>query len=188
MEFLGHIIDKTGVVTDPEKVYAISAVSEADLLMPDGVIPSQKNIKSFLGMVIYYKKFIPECSRVAKPLFNLTAAPKGKKVSLSGDVNFKELNSGDWKQEHSEVFQKLKSALLESVVLAHPDFSRPFILSRDAFLDGLGAVLSQVPEGETKARPIAFASKALTCAQTKCPAHHLEFLALKWSVCDKFSH
>ncbi|KAK3542754.1 hypothetical protein QTP70_001878, partial [Hemibagrus guttatus] len=67
-------------------------------------------------------------------------------------------------------------------------FSQPFILSTDASLDGLGAVLSQVPEGETKARPIAFTSKALTRAQTKYPAHRLEFLALKWSVCDKFSH
>ncbi len=73
-------------------------------------------------------------------------------------------------------------------MLAHPDFTRPFILSTDASLDGIGAVLSQVPVGESKARPIAFASKALTRAQSNYPAHRLEFLALKWSVCDKFSH
>ncbi len=73
-------------------------------------------------------------------------------------------------------------------MLAHPDFNRPFILSTDASLDGLGAVLSQVPEGETRARPVAFASKALTRAQSNYPAHRLEFLALKWSVCEKFSH
>lgn len=52
----------------------------------------------------------------------------------------------------------------------------------------MGAVLSQIQDGESKARPIAFASKALTRAQTNYPAHRLEFLALKWSVCDKFSH
>lgn len=50
-------------------------------------------------------------------------------------------------------------------------------------MDGLGAVLSQVPEGGSKARPIAFASKSLTRAQAKYPAHRLEFLALKWAVC-----
>ncbi len=134
-------------------------------------------------MVIYYQKFILNCSSVAKLLFNLTAAPKGKKASLRDDKHFKKLNPSDWTQEHSESFQKLKSSLLESVVLAHHDFSRPFILSTDVSLDGLGAVLLQVPEGETKARPIAFASKALTSVLER-----LEFLALKWSVCDKFSH
>lgn len=104
-------------------------------------------------------------------------------------MNFKKLNPGDWTREHSdEAFHNLKSSLLESVVLAHPDFSRLFILCTNASLDGLGAVLSQVPEGENKARPIAFASKALTKAQTKYLAHHLEFLALNWSFCDKFSH
>lgn len=73
-------------------------------------------------------------------------------------------------------------------MLAHPDFSRPFLLSVDASLDGLGAVLSQVPAGEDKARPIAFASKALSKSQQRYPAHPLEFVALKWSVREKFSH
>ena len=65
----------------------------------------------------------------------------------------------------------LKSAALESVVLAHPDFSRPFVLSTDASLDGPGAVTSQVPEGgkQCQARPIAVASRSLTHAQTRYP-------------------
>uniref|UniRef100_A0A3B1JBI6 Gypsy retrotransposon integrase-like protein 1 n=1 Tax=Astyanax mexicanus TaxID=7994 RepID=A0A3B1JBI6_ASTMX len=188
VRFLGHIIDENGVATDPDKVKAITAMTEADLMMEDGVSPSQRKIKAFLGMIMYYQRFIPNCSSIAKPLFSLTAAPKGRKVNRKGAAAFRKLRPDDWKQEHSESFAQLKSALLESVVLAHPDFSRPFILSTDASLDGLGAVLSQVPEGETKARPIAFASKALTRAQINYPAHRLEFLALKWSVCDKFSH
>lgn len=53
--------------------------------------------------------------------------------------------------------------------------------------DRLGAVLSQVQEGKSKAHPIIFASKALTRAQSNYSAHRLEFLVLKWSVCDKFS-
>lgn len=74
------------------------------------------------------------------------------------------------------------------MVLAHPDFERPFLLSTDASTDGLGVVLSQVPAGEERARPTAFASKSLSCIQAKYPAHRLEFLPLKWAVCDKFSN
>lgn len=73
-------------------------------------------------------------------------------------------------------------------MLAHPDFERPFILSTDAWLDGPGAVLSQVPTDGEIARPFAFASKSLSHSQAKYPAHRLEFLALKWAVCAKFSH
>lgn len=80
------------------------------------------------------------------------------------------------------------NALLNNVILAHPDFSKPFILSTDASSDGLGAVLSQVTPGDERACPIAFASKTLIKAQSNYPAHRLEFLALKWAVCEKFSH
>lgn len=188
VKFLGHVVDGSGVSTDPDKVKAITSMAEVDLMMEDGITPSQKKIKSFLGMIMYYQQFIHDCSSIAKPLFALTAAPKGRKGNLRGAAAFKKLHASDWKQEHKDSFEQLKTALLNSVVLAHPDFSRPFILSTDASTDGLGAVLSQVQEGETKARPISFASKALTRAQSKYPAHRLEFLALKWSVCDKFSH
>ncbi|KAL1248014.1 hypothetical protein QQF64_023390 [Cirrhinus molitorella] len=163
-------------------------MTERDLMMEDGVTPSQKRIKSFLGMVMFYQRFIQNCSSIAKPFFTLTAAPKGQKNHRTKLSAFRKLSPSDWKKEQQDSFKQLKSALLESVVLAHPDFNRPFILSTDASLDGLGAVLSQIPEGETKARPVAFASKALTYAQSNYPAHRLEFLALKWSVCDKFSH
>lgn len=103
-------------------------------------------------------------------------------------MHFKKLSPSDWTQEQSKAFNQLKAALLSSVVLAHPDFDRLFVLSTDASLDGLGAVLSQAPEGGSKARPIAFASKSLIRAQAKYPAHRLEFLALKPAICDKFSH
>ncbi|KAL1276815.1 hypothetical protein QQF64_036438 [Cirrhinus molitorella] len=139
-------------------------------------------------MIMFYQCFIQNCSSIAKPLFTLTAAPKGQKSHGTKLSAFRKLNPSDWKKEQQDSFKQLKSALLESVVLAHPDFNRPFILLTDALLDGLGAVLSQIPEGKTKARPVAFTSKALTRAQSNYPAHRLEFLALKWSVCDKFSH
>lgn len=192
VKFLGHVISQEGVSTDPEKVRAVAAVKKEDLMEADGQTPCQKKIRSFLGMAIYYQHFIQGCSAIAKPLFQLTGGPKKRKVT---DRNRRALNSGirrltpaDWTPACDQALELLKVALLEQVVLAHPDFNRPFILAVDASFDGIGAVLSQVPEGEDRARPIAFASRSLNRAQSKYPVHRLEFLALKWAVCEKFSH
>lgn len=175
---------------DPAKVEVIYTMTKSDLMEDDGCTPSVRRIKSFLGMVFFYQHFIPNCSSIAKPLFALTAGKKrrGKKKVNEKAGTFRKLKPGDWTPECDTAFVGLKESLLNSVVLAHPDFSRPLILSTDASLDGLGAVLSQVPAGEGRARPIAFASKTLSSSQKNYPAQRLEFLALKWSVCDKFSH
>ncbi|KAL1246736.1 hypothetical protein QQF64_034331 [Cirrhinus molitorella] len=150
---------------------------------------SEQEALSRLEMV--FSSLIPECSRIAKPLFNLTAGQRRLKKG-TGSHNragtFRELSPLDWTPACDVAFEELQRALVHSVVLAHPEFERPFILCTDVSLDGLGAVLSQVPAGEYKARPIAFASKSLSRSQVNYPAHRLEFLALKWSICDKFSH
>ncbi|TKS64959.1 Retrovirus-related Pol polyprotein from transposon opus [Collichthys lucidus] len=188
VKFLGHIIDENGVSTDPSKVENITNMVTTDLMEPDGMTLSQKRIRSFLGIVNYYQHFVPRYSAIAKPLFDLLKGGKRKgkhhKIKLSG----RKLCASDWIAEQEQSFEHLKSSLIRSAVLAHPDFTRPFMLSTDASLDGIGAVLSQVQEGETRARPIAFASKSLSQSQKNYPAHRLEFLALKWAVCDKFSH
>lgn len=142
-------------------------------------------------MVMFYQHFIPGCSCITKPLFALTAGQKRRVKGHQGRGRagtFRQLTPQDWTPACEKAFEELKRALLDCVVLAHPDFDRPFILCTGASMDGLGAVLSQVPAGEEKARPIAFASKSLSHSQARYPAHRLEFLALKWAVCDKFSH
>lgn len=191
VKFLGHVIDHNGVGVDQDKIKAISDIRKEDLMNDDGCTPSQKKVRSFLGMVLYYQHFIPGCSSIAKPLFSLTAGQKRKCKTAKGlgkPGAFRKLSPQDWTTSCDVAFAKLKEALLNSAVLAHPDFDIPFVLSIDASLDGLGAVLSQIPVGEDKARPVAFASKSLSRSQVRYPAHRLEFLALKWSVCDKFSH
>jgi len=192
VKFLGHVVDASGVSVDEGKVSVISGFQKEDLMETDGCTPSQKKVRSFLGMVLYYQHFIPGCSSIAKPLFALTGGQIRKQKGSGGKTQragtFRKLTPQDWSPTCDRAFEDLKSALLHCVVLAHPDFDQPFILSTDASLDGIGAVLSQVPVGEDKARPVAFASKSLSRSQTRYPAHRLEFLALKWAVCEKFSH
>ncbi|KAJ8396768.1 hypothetical protein AAFF_G00013670 [Aldrovandia affinis] len=171
-----------------QKVDAVSNMPRAALMEEDGCTPSVKKLKSFLGMVFFYQSFIPGCSAIAKPLFALTAGMKRKGRAGREAGMFRKLTTADWSPACEEAFHRLKRELLTCAVLAHPDFSRPFILSVDASLDGLGVVLSQLPAGEDKARPIAFASKTLSKSQQRYPAHRLEFLALKWSVTEKFGH
>lgn len=188
VKFLGHIVDENGVSTDNSKVENITKMSSADLMETDGVTPSQKKIRSFLGMINYYQHFVAGYSAIAKPLFDLLKGEKRKGKQSKSMQPRRKLSASDWRPEQEKAFEDLKASLVNSVVLAHPDFDRPFMLSVDASLDGIGAVLSQIQEGEARARPIAFASKSLSQSQKNYPAHRLEFLALKWSVCDKFSH
>ena len=150
--------------TDPAKVEAVNKMVATDLMELDGVTPSQTRVRSFLGMVNYYQHFVPDFSATAKPLFDLLAGQKQKRKGrprTKRPAPYRKLTPADWTSDHQKAFEGLKTALLTSVVLAHPDFTRPFVLCTDASLDGLGAVLSQVQKGDTVARPVAFASKSL---------------------------
>ncbi len=188
VKFLGHIISADGIATDTEKVTAIASVPEDDLIVEGTNVPCQRKIRSFLGMVVFYQQFIEDCSAIAKPLFSLTAGRKAPRGKWKRRMCQRELSASDWTEECSQAFHKLRQALLDQVLLAHPNFNEPFLLSVDASCNGLGAVLSQVSSNGTTARPIAFASKSLTYAQSRYPAHRLEFYAMKWAICDKFHH
>ncbi|KAL0152835.1 hypothetical protein M9458_051856, partial [Cirrhinus mrigala] len=193
VKFLGHIISEEGIKTDPGKVEAINEIQASDLMEPDGKTPCQKKIRSFLGMVLYYQHFIEGCSAKAKPLFKLTSGAVKQTPVTQGrkprkKVNYIKLSPADWATDCEEALHTLKRELTKNVTLAHPDFDQPFILAVDASFDGVGAVLSQVLPGEEIARPVAFASRTLSRSQMNYPAHSLELFALKWAICEKFSH
>ncbi|XP_054869454.1 uncharacterized protein LOC118469629 [Amphiprion ocellaris] len=190
VNFLGHVIDGSEVAVDPAKVEVITNMSKTDLMEDDGCTPSVNRIKSFLGMVSYYQRFIPSCSSIVKPLFALTADQKrrARTKSNTNPGSYRKLSPSDWSDECDAALSKLKDSLLNCVILTHSDFSQPLILSIDASLDGLGAVLSQIPAGPEKAHPIAFASKTRSSSQKMYPAHRHKFLVLKSSGCEKFSH
>ena len=132
-------------------------------------------IRKFLGFVNYYRRFIKDYSKIARPLYSL----------ISGDNAKRRTNPVEWSDAAEEAFQTLITKCTETPVLAYADFSLPFELHTDASGVGLGAVLYQTQEGKKK-RVIAYASRTLSQSESRYPAHKLEFLALKWALTDQF--
>ena len=133
------------------------------------------DVRQFLGFTNYYRKFIKHYAVVANPLNKL----------ISGENAKKKNKRVEWTQECEESFQKLKDICTETPVLAYANYEKPFKLTTDASKKGLGAVLSQMSE-DGKERPVAFASRTLSKSEKNYTTHKLEFLALKWSITDRF--
>ena len=122
-------------------------------------------------------------SKIAKPLNDLLGEPKKKRGRVSKN-NPPKQSPFVWGADQQQAFDALKEALTTAPILAYPDFTKPFKLHTDASGAGLGAVLYQEFDG--KEHVIAYASRGLKASEKNYPAHKLEFLALKWSVCHKF--
>ena len=169
VKYLGHVISEKGVHTDPDKIESLLTW------------PRPKDIKSlrqFLGFTGYYRRFIEGYAKIAKPL---TAFLCGSGRDNKGKFKNTLL---EWNPVAQEAFEKLKQVLSSPPVLAYADYNLPFSLHTDASVDGLGAVLYQTQNGIE--RVIAYASRGLKKSEKNYPAHKLEYLALKWSVCEKF--
>ncbi|XP_063054507.1 uncharacterized protein LOC134448779 [Engraulis encrasicolus] len=170
VKFLGHRVSHQGVSPDPDKV---SAVQEWQT--PRTV----RQVRSFLGFVGYYRRFIKDFSKIAKPLNALlgdAGRPRGRGSP-----------SVAWSPDCDSAFQRLKAELLQAPILAYADFSLPFILYTDASNAGLGAVLAQEQQGAE--RVIAYASRSLHPAEkndANYSSFKLELLALKWALSEKF--
>jgi hypothetical protein len=124
---------------------------------------SVKDVRSFLGLASFYRRLVPHFADIAKPLTQLT---KKDKIWY-------------WNQECQELFDRLKSRLSTTPMLAFPDFKVPFILMTDSSTVGLGAVLFQVQKGIES--PVLFASRQLNKAERDCSASELETLAVVWA-------
>ncbi|XP_038162776.1 uncharacterized protein LOC119797673 [Cyprinodon tularosa] len=170
VRFLGHVVNQRGVMPDPEKVEAVT-----EWAAPKSV----KEVRAFLGLAGYYRRFIQGFSKIARPLHSLlTGIPTDKK---SGTKLI------DWTLECQTAFERLKEALTQAPILAYADYTQPFSLYTDASNHGLGAVLAQNQGGEE--RVIAYASRSLHPAErndANYSSFKLELLALKWAITEKF--
>ena len=161
VEYLGHNISADGLRPTQEKVRAI-----ADAPAPRNVT----QLRSFLGLVNYYGKFLPNLSSTLAPLHRLLQ----KKTSWT------------WGSEQQTAFQEAKSQLTSSCLLVHFDPNRPLLLACDASPYGVGAVLSyRMEDGSEK--PIAFASRSLAPAERRYAQLDKEGLAIVFGV-RKFHH
>ena len=168
VKYLGHVISEEGVETDPEKIQAIQ-----EWPLPETV----QDLRRTLGFFGYYRRFIKNYSSLARPLHDL----------LVGHENTSRLNKKTpitMDESAKKAFNILKEKLCQPPILGYADYSLPFELHTDASLEGLGAVLCQHQNGQP--RVIAYASRGLKSSEKHYPTHKLEFLALKWAVCDKF--
>ena len=155
VQYLGHIVGREGVRTDPAKVAAVR----------DWPTPANlRELRSFLGLATYYRRFVKQFSQIAAPLHELTK--KGLRWH--------------WTPECEEAFKELKQALIAAPVLPYPDPSIPYILDTDASQEGLGAVLSQVKNGQEKV--VSYYSSKLTAAERNYCVTRKELLAVVKSL------
>ena len=145
--FLGHVVSGEGIFVDPRKIKAIIGWEQ-----PKNIT----EIRSFLGLVGYYRRFVENFSLIAAPLTRLTK--KGVKF--------------DWDDKCEQCFQELKNRLVTAPVLVFPTVEVGFVVFSDTSRQGLGCVLMQ------NERVIAYAFRQLKNHETNCLTHDLELAAM----------
>jgi hypothetical protein len=174
VSYVGHTVSTDGVEADDDKVLRIKTWP-----VPCNV----DEVRTFLGFTGYYRRFVKDYAKIARPLNDLLGkCPKKRRKCAQRKPTVPD--TWRWTETEQEAFDKLKESLTSLLILKYPDFKKPFNLHTDACLSGLGAVLYQKVDG--REHVIAYASRSLNKAEKNYPAHKLEFLALKWAITKKF--
>ena len=156
VEFLGHMLTPGGLKVNPRLVQSVSEFPTPTTL---------KEVRQFLGLCSYYRRFIHQFAAISQPLNKLTR----KNVAFC------------WDDDCQKSFSTLKKCLTSAPVLAYPTLDKAFIVETDASILGLGAVLSQTqPDG--LCHPVAYASRSLTAAERNYGVTELETLAVVWAL------
>ena len=169
IEYLGHVVSGKGISTNPKKIEAVTKWPTPKTVY---------DVRSFLGFVGYYRRFIKNFSKITKPIREVITGLENQSKRAAKKTHI------EWTDIADSAFETLKTMCVNTPILAYPDYQLPFTLHTDSSTDGLGAVLYQKQNG--KQRVIAYASRSVSKAESNYPAHKLEFLALKWAVCEKF--
>lgn len=160
LRYLGYIIDKDGLRTDPEKVEAIINFPRPTTFT---------ELKRFIGLASWYRRFVKDFSDVAAPLHDLTKGKKSKKFV--------------WTKEAEVAWLKLKTLLTSTPVMTCPDYTKPFVIQCDASSTGIGAVLCQ--KTDEIDQPVAYLSRKLNEREAKYSASERELLSVVYAV-EKF--
>ena len=155
VEFLGHTVSAEGVHASDDKVRAVR-----EWPVPQNV----SEVRSFLGLCSYYRKFIKDFAQTARPINALV----------------KKNSTFRWTEECQTAFEALKDTLTEAPVLAYPDVEKTFILDTDASKGAVGAVLSQVHDGVE--RPVAYYSKTLNIHEQRYCITRKEMVAVVYAT------
>ena len=155
VDFLGHVINEDGVLPNPENVSKILNWSQPR---------SPTQVRQFLGMASYYRRFVKDFAKVAKPLVNLTCKNQVFK----------------WTEESESAFKALKQVLSGPKIMAYPLQEGPFILDTDASDFAIGSVLSQVQND--KEMVISYVSRSLNKAEQNYCVTDRELLAVRYFV------
>ena len=169
IEYLGHVVSGEGISTNPKKVEAVTKWPTPHTVY---------DVRSFLGFVGYCRRFIKNFSKIAKPIRKVITGLENQSKRTAKKTFV------EWTEAANSAFEHLKELCVSTPILAYPDYQLPFILHTDISSEGLGEVLYQKQKG--KLRVIAYASRSVSKSESNYPAHKLEFLALKWAVCEKF--
>jgi transposase InsO family protein len=156
--FLGHRVSKDGIAMDPGKVKSIVSFGHPS---------SVKELRSFLGMSNYYRKFLPGYSEVSRPLTDLT----------------KKRNEFIWNDSAEMAFRKIKEMIASDLMLRHPVIDKPFIIQTDASDYAVAGVLLQKDVNEDL-RPLEFYSRKLNDSELNYSIHDKELLAVKECLQD----
>ena len=189
IKFLGHIIGKDGIKTDPAKIEKVKNY-------PRPVNLTQ--LRGFLGLAKYYRKFIKDFAKIAKPLNDLTKGMKGKPLEIRDGIKMKRKKSekeknkedegfmNNWGEKQEEAFKAIKKKLISAPILIYPDFKKEFILYTDASNIALGAVIHQKGDDGLE-HVIAYENKTLNKAEQNYSTTELECLAVVWAI-EKFDY